>query len=124
MRVFRYEHPNTGWGPYCNPYDETTEPELWNEYRHVRYGPGKLDSHNDLETHPTPDWSLDYFMEPEDVCGCTTLDSLIRWFDGLHDVLSSHGFEIVELEVSNSLVIGPDRFGQVVFPREAARRIS
>ena len=131
MRVFRYEHPNTGFGPYRNPFadndwfaDDYVPDPLYDEYDEFRYDSHGLGWHEDnsLTTHPAPQITLGRRPHEWEVCGCDSLDSLIRWFDGFHERLEEFGFVIREYETDGFL--GPDRCGQVLFHKSRATLIS
>lgn len=113
MKVYRVEHPNTGWGPYCCPFDmddDTDYHAFWN----VRWG--AMAHHDNSCTHPSPYESMQYVMKEYDRCGFHSLDALLSWFDGAMEELENLGFQVLEYHVPDSVIAGPDDFGQVVFP--------
>lgn len=109
MKVYRYEHHETGEGPYTH---------LW------KYVDAIANNHSD-ESHPSPYHYLsesDYrigdpwpIMLPQWICGCESQESLSRWFRGWEVLMQNSGFIVREYDIPDHDVIGPDPYGQVVF---------
>src|SRR5882724_4729803 len=86
--VFRYEHPETGKGPY-----NTVE---------------GLNADHHVDTHPS--WLYDglsscaFPRHSSYLSGCKSLEALRSWFEGWEDKLAADGFEIVVYIVPNTAV--------------------
>lgn len=84
MLVYRYEHKETGRGPYHSGNEDISE---------------ALADHNGSNRHPLPfDDGLNL-----DNCdlffGFDSFEKLEEWFDGIHEILYFHGFFVSVYEV-------------------------
>jgi hypothetical protein len=108
MLVYRFEHPDTGQGPY--QFDGEGADELDD----MRW------SHQDFE-HMAP-WMDDRLggIDSYEVCGCDSPESLLAWFDGWIDELAEVGF-MISVRYTEAARLGEN--GQVVFPDYGAHEV-
>lgn len=109
MKIYRYEHPELGAGPY-------------NSACHQLECMGKI--HNSSPAHPLPtdDFLLFEMWISETVFfGFDSLDKLNQWFDGFHDIIRDAGYLIFEYDVPPRLVIFGRSGRQVVFKKNKSK---
>lgn len=103
MLVYRYEHPENGFGPYR----DSDLMELMNV-------------HNYSEEHPTPledkfPLTVDHYF------GFASLNALISWFDGFHTEIMAKGFKIFVYEIGKRDVIIGKSGKQLIFVKQFAK---
>lgn len=103
MKVFRYEHPNTGEGPYsikvrdlcCGGVYECENCNEWYDLRSEF-----TNKHNNSITHPG--WYQDFgasYDNPGMFSGFVSREQAYEWFDGFVEDLERFGFQLLCFEV-------------------------
>lgn len=113
IRVFRWQHKETGYGPLCARNDD---PFMWWQVLfHDHNGPegDEWVEYKNQESHIKSNhffaWdSLDKFL------------NILK--EGAEDLLENRGYEMTEWEISEAYIVMED--GQVYFDRTKATRIN
>lgn len=96
MIIWRFEHPETDWGPYMSREDTPQRIQsMWGEHR------------ADLHGHPMPgrdegmfQWQADSGAFIDDFrYGCTSLGQLMKWFQGYLVDLFEAGYRVRQYDV-------------------------
>ena len=105
MRVYRYEYVDTKMGPYS--HNDFVSSVIASSHRDARHPTPKETLEDDMTNYGF--WGKDWRS------ACVSRQLLGRWFYGFKAFLRSNGYRVVEYEVDEENVIGPDFTGQVVF---------
>lgn len=113
MRIFRVE--KSGVGPWSHQDTSLSFASMTSEQ------PGFADNC----AHPTPQDENLRFWNGTDVCACTSLEMLFRWFytDRVINYLEKHGFRINEYEIDrDDVVIG--QWQCVYDPKDVVNKVA
>lgn len=106
-------------GEYCNAWADRHD-----KMRRFFAAQDKLCRLTNNGEHPTP-WADPRLngIEPNEVCGFESVESLNLWFRGCLTDLEEIGFEVQQFDVPDDLVrVGMS--GQAIFPVKNAKRVA
>lgn len=106
VKVYRYEHKDTGEGPY----QIETLGDFGFELACAHNGKQHPDIFDDVKANIT---NINKY-----VCGCSNKQKLLAWFDGWHDKLQSNGYIIKEYLVDIKNVLQTKSRKQIAFIKE------